>query len=76
MKTALMKAIELILNGSLELNNILSVTARMSLSSSIIALLIGEYGDSILNSILTLLGDRLHGAYTLLLEGNHDLQRL
>ena len=41
MKTALMKAIELILNGSLELNNILSVTARMSLSSSIIALLIG-----------------------------------
>jgi len=41
MKTALMKAIELILNGSLELNNILSVTAKMSLSSSIIALLIG-----------------------------------
>jgi len=41
MKTALLKAIELILNGSLELNNILSVTARMSLSSSIIALLIG-----------------------------------
>ncbi|MBQ9733906.1 MAG: tungstate transporter permease, partial [Clostridia bacterium] len=41
MKTALMKAIELILNGSLELNNILSVTARMSLSSSIIARLIG-----------------------------------
>ena len=41
MKTALMKAIVLILNGSLELNNILSVTAKMSLSSSIIALLIG-----------------------------------
>ena len=41
MKTALLKAIELIINGSLELNNILSVTARMSLSSSVIALLIG-----------------------------------
>ena len=41
MKTALMKAIELILNGSLELNNILLVTAKMSLSSSIIALIIG-----------------------------------
>ena len=42
----------------------------------IIALLIGEYGDGILNRILTLLGDRLHGAYTLLLEGNHNLKRL
>ena len=41
MQTALMKALELILNGSRELNNILLVTARMSLSSSVIALLIG-----------------------------------
>lgn len=41
MQTALMKAIELILNGSRELNNILLVTARMSLSSSLLALLIG-----------------------------------
>ena len=41
MQSALMKAIELILSGSRELNNILSVTARMSLSSSVIALLIG-----------------------------------
>ncbi len=41
MQTALMQAIELILNGSRELNNILMVTAKMSLSSSVIALLIG-----------------------------------
>ena len=41
MQSALMKAIELILSGSRELNNILGVTARMSLSSSLIALLIG-----------------------------------
>ena len=41
MQTALMKAIELIINGSRELNNILLVTARMSLSSSLLALLIG-----------------------------------
>ena len=41
MQSALMKAIELILSGSRELNNILTVTARMSLSSSVIALLIG-----------------------------------
>ena len=41
MQTALEKALHLILTGDLELCNILSVTARMSLSSSIIALLIG-----------------------------------
>ena len=41
MQTALMKALELIMSGSRELNNILAVTARMSLSSSLIALLIG-----------------------------------
>lgn len=41
MQTALMKALELIINGSRELNNILLVTARTSLSSSLIALLIG-----------------------------------
>lgn len=41
MQTALLKALELILNGSRELNNILLVTAKMSLSSSVIALLIG-----------------------------------
>ncbi len=41
MRTALLQAIELIINGSRELNNILMVTAKMSLSSSVIALLIG-----------------------------------
>lgn len=41
MQTALEKALQLILTRDLELCNILSVTARMSLSSSIIALLIG-----------------------------------
>ena len=41
MQTALEKAIDLILSGDAELLNILSVTARMSLQSSIIALLLG-----------------------------------
>ena len=41
MQTALEKAINLILTGNAELINILVVTARMSLASSIIALLIG-----------------------------------
>jgi len=41
MQTALEKAINLILAGDAELINILSVTARMSLASSMIALLIG-----------------------------------
>jgi len=41
MQTALQKAIQLILTGNAELINILNVTARMSLASSIIALLIG-----------------------------------
>ena len=41
MQTAFMRALELIMSGSRELNNILGVTARMSLSSSLIALLIG-----------------------------------
>ncbi|MGE4277059.1 MAG: ABC transporter permease [Lawsonibacter sp.] len=41
MQTALQKAIALILTGDKELCNILVVTARMSLSSSVIALLIG-----------------------------------
>lgn len=41
MQTALEKAIQLILSGNAELINILGVTARMSLASSIIALLIG-----------------------------------
>ena len=41
MQTALEKAIQLILTGDAELVNILGVTARMSLASSIIALLIG-----------------------------------
>lgn len=41
MKTAIVKAMELILSGSPELGNILATTARMSLSSSLIALLIG-----------------------------------
>ena len=41
MKTSLIKAIELILSADAELLNILSVTARMSLQSSILALLIG-----------------------------------
>lgn len=41
MQSALQKAIDLILTADLELCNILSVTARMSLASSILALLIG-----------------------------------
>lgn len=41
MQTALEKAIHLILTGNAELVNILGVTARMSLASSIIALFIG-----------------------------------
>ena len=41
MQTALEKAIRLILTGNAELINILNVTARMSLASSILALLIG-----------------------------------
>ena len=43
MQTALEKAINLILTGNAELINILGVTARMSLASSIIALLIGVF---------------------------------
>jgi len=41
MKTALLKALELILSQDAELINILTVTAKMSLQSSILALLIG-----------------------------------
>ena len=41
MKTSVIKAIELILSGDAELLDILSVTAQMSLQSSILALLIG-----------------------------------
>ena len=41
MKTALLQALELILSADAELLNILSVTARMSLQSSLLALLIG-----------------------------------
>lgn len=41
MKTAFAKAIELIFSGSPELGNILATTAEMSLSSSLLALLIG-----------------------------------
>ncbi|MBQ7000036.1 MAG: ABC transporter permease [Oscillospiraceae bacterium] len=41
MKTALMKALALILSRDAELINILSVTAKMSLQSSVIALLLG-----------------------------------
>ena len=41
MKTSIIKAIELILSLDAELLNILSVTAKMSLQSSILALLIG-----------------------------------
>ncbi len=41
MKTALAEALNLILEGDLELLNILSTTAKMSLTSSILALLIG-----------------------------------
>lgn len=41
MQTALQKALALILSGDKELIDILSVTARMSLSSSVIALAIG-----------------------------------
>ena len=41
MKTALLKAIQLILTQDAELMNILSVTAKMSLQSSVLALLMG-----------------------------------
>lgn len=41
MKTALAEAVDLILKGDLELLNILSTTAKMSLASSILALFIG-----------------------------------
>ena len=41
MRTSLQKALELILSGDRELKNILLVTAKTSLSSSLIALLIG-----------------------------------
>ena len=41
MKTALLKALELILSQDAELINILTVTAKMSLQSSVLALLIG-----------------------------------
>ena len=41
MKSAFVQAIELLLSGSPELNSILGVTARMSLTSSLCALLIG-----------------------------------
>ena len=41
MQSALTKAMELILSQNAELMNILSVTARMSLQSSVIALLVG-----------------------------------
>lgn len=41
MQTALEKAIALIVSGDAELMNILAVTARMSLASSVIALLLG-----------------------------------
>lgn len=41
MKTSLLKAIALILSADAELLNILSVTAQMSLQSSVIALLLG-----------------------------------
>lgn len=41
MQSALQKAIDLILTGNAELIDILTVTAKMSLSSSIIALLVG-----------------------------------
>ena len=41
MKTSLIQALELIFSGNVELLNILEVTAKMSLRSSVIALLIG-----------------------------------
>ena len=41
MQTAIERALELILTGDRELGSILLVTARMSLSSSLIALLLG-----------------------------------
>ena len=41
MQTALEKAVNLILSGNAELRDILSVTAKMSLSASLIAILIG-----------------------------------
>ena len=42
----------------------------------LLAILVGEHGDSVLDSVLAFSHDRLHGAYAFLLEGNHDLQGL
>ena len=51
MKTSLIQALELIFSGNVELLNILEVTAKMSLRSSVIALLIGlPIGSSFTNS--------------------------
>ena len=43
MKTALEKAIQLILSGDAELLHILATTAKMSLTSSLIALVLGVF---------------------------------
>ena len=42
----------------------------------IITFLVSQNGNCILNTIITLFHDRLHGTYTLLLERNHNLQWL
>jgi len=59
-KTAILKAIDLILNGDPELLNILGTTAKVSLTSSIIALLIGVPLGILLGAY------RFHGRSTLI----------
>ena len=66
MHSALAKAVELIVSRNAELMNILSVTARMSLQSSVLALLIGL-------PIGILLGGRKFPGRNLLLVANRTL---
>ena len=66
MHSALAKAVELILSRDAELINILSVTARMSLQSSVLALLIGL-------PIGILLGGRRFPGRNILLVANRTL---
>ena len=66
MKTSLIKAIQLILSADAELLNILQVTAKMSLQSSVLALLIGL-------PIGILLGSRKFPGKNILLVTNRTL---
>ena len=59
MKSALIQAIQLILSGNAELVNILKVTARMSLTSSLCALLIGVFHTNVYATVIPLLFPRV-----------------